>query len=161
MQSLKSRGLKFYLSAILTVMVCCTAYMRGATIRILVLNGHNGRPITDERLNVRMTSDDPKVGYRVVPTNDKGVAIIEADENGALQIETNLYFDCRPFKKYVPSPPYNASDILKARPTYHVGEIMSHGVVAPNICGKYGREPIPGEVILFARPVHRWEAIRR
>ena len=66
-----------------------------------------------------------------------------------IEVETNHYKGCRPFKKGAPRPAYSAD------------EIRIDGVAAENICGKVGSEARKGELLLFVKPVTGWEGMKR
>jgi hypothetical protein len=40
-------------------------------------------------------------------------------------------------------------------------EILQHGYVSPNTCGKATASPQPGQVILFVRPLTWWEELKQ
>lgn len=43
------------------------------------------------------------------------------------------------------------------QPVYRFSDVLSHGVVAENKCGKASAQAIPGQLILFVRQPHWWE----
>jgi hypothetical protein len=128
----------------------------GQTIRIRVLDGRNGHPVTTERLNV-WVGDKPEdlllfgEGLGYFPTDKNGEVSVPIPEDHAewIEIETDYYFDCRPYRKDSP------------RPAYSVKEVLQSGVVLGNTCGKQRAEPRPGEITYFVRPIHWWEAFQR
>ncbi len=119
-------------------------------IRIRVLDGRNGHRVTNERLNVWI---GPERGEALLlPTNKDGVAELHLDNKHgeSIEVESNLYVDCRPYRKDAP------------RPSYSVQEVLQSGVVTQNACGKGKIEasPKPGELIFFVRPLHWWEGMK-
>jgi len=40
---------------------------------------------------------------------------------------------------------------------YRFADVLAHGTVAANKCGKATAQPIPGQLVLFVRPAHWWE----
>lgn len=130
----------------------------GQKIRIRVLDGRNGHPVTKESVNVWI-GDKPEDlllgGEGVVgslrSTDKNGEVSVPIPERHAewIEIEADYYFDCRPYRKNSP------------RPAYSVKEILQSGVVLGNTCGKQRAEPRPGEITFFVRPLHWWEGFQR
>lgn len=116
------------------------------TVRVRVVDGRNGKTIKDERVQVW-------VGKTVNPVEPQsgpdGVAIFNAPEGSSIEIESNLYVDCRPFRKDAP------------RPVYSVDEIERTGIATANSCGKYKTTAKPGELVFYVRPLHFWEGMTR
>jgi len=130
---------------VLSFVNCCSDQVR--TIRIRTVDGRNGHPISNERLQVKINGQAHVLD---LPADKNGIADIQiASANTFLEIESNLYFDCRPF------------DQGKSRPKYSVSEILKSGLVVMNTCGKLNIMPKPGEVVFFVRPLHWWEGLRR
>lgn len=119
----------------------------GATIHIQVLDGRNGKPIAKEHVQVWVNG---RAGdAHDVPTGADGIGTLDAPDSGVIVIASDLYVDCRPFRKGVPSP------------TYGIHEIVSSGISAENACGKAARRAQPGQLLFFVRPSHWWEGFRR
>jgi hypothetical protein len=134
------------------------AALRDQSIRIRVLDGRNGHPVTKERVNVWVGDKPAAMGFggeggvaRLLPTDKNGEVSVPIPEDHAdwIEIEADYYFDCRPFRKDAP------------RPVYAVNEVLQSGVVTDNTCGKFRAEPKPGEITFLVRPLHWWEAFRR
>ncbi len=119
--------------------------LRAEVIRIHVLDGRNGKAITNEQVQVWV---DEAKGALSLATGADGTATLRALPGSSIRIATDLYYDCRPFKKNAP------------RPTYSVNEILKSGLTAQNGCGKFKAEAKPGELLFFVRPVHWWEGMR-
>jgi hypothetical protein len=117
------------------------------SVRIRVLDGRTGRPVAGEHLQIWM--NEARGAARDVVTGKDGIALLEAPSGATIIVATDLYFDCRPFKKG------------DARPSYSVGEIVSAGVTAANTCGNADPEARVGELLLFVRPIHWWEGFRK
>jgi hypothetical protein len=129
------------------LLVAITANSLSAeVIRIHVIDGRNGKTITDEHLNlwINMRKGDSRV---LVPGPD-GIAELDLPAGSSIDVATNLYVDCRPYQKGVPSPMYS------------VDEIKRYGIATKNTCGKLGSEARQGELLFFVRPIHWWEAMR-
>ena len=117
-------------------------------IIIRVVDGRNGHPITDEKLQLWFNSQSGSA--MSISTDKNGVAKIDSPAGVALLISANLYVDCRYSKQAGPE-----------RPTYPVSDIVRSGVLAVNTCGKLKLLPTPGELIFFVRPEHWWEGMKR
>lgn len=42
---------------------------------------------------------------------------------------------------------------------YWFADVLAHGAVGANKCGKATAQPIPGQLVLFVRPPHWWEKV--
>lgn len=149
-----------------------TASVAAQDIRIKVLNGRNGHPVTDQCLNVWVEGE--RLFDAVIATDSSGIAVFHAagDPNNttkgrcrgvvvpyraiahaeSIQTFPVWPFDCQPYKKIGPqanSPP----------PPYSVRQILTSGLVAGNSCGKVKVLPKPGELVIFTRPLRPWEWI--
>lgn len=122
--------------------------LREQDVRIRVLDGRSGHPISDEHVQVWFNSiKGPALD---LPTDKDGYAALSLSQGvESLFIFTDFYYDCRPFRKNV------------SKPSYAVAEILKTGVVAENVCGKFTTEPKRGELTFFVRPLHWWESFRR
>jgi len=107
------------------------------------VNGRNGKAIRDEHVQARI--DGAKDWTLDLPTNPDGVAELQAPPGSMVYIMSDLYVDCRPFKKGI------------KHPWYSMDEIVAHGLATENNCGKVRREAQPGELIFFVRLFHWWE----
>jgi len=141
-------------------------------IRIEVLDGRNGRPVTNQCLNVWVPGER---GFdAVIPTDSSGIAVfrLAGDPNNwikkgrckgavapyppvthaqAIQPFPAWPVDCRVHK----IGPHQYSPL----PTYSVREILDTGVVAEDFCGKVKVSATAGELIIFTRPLRPWEWI--
>lgn len=137
-------------------------------VTILLLNGKNGRPMKRTLLNItvfpRMPKHNPPgpawAGWQgaraLYPKTDRnGEATIHAPRNGAVEAFAGGYdVGCR--------PPFPNSEYPKyPRPgdvaLYPVARILSRGTVSENSCGKGHAVPVPGRLVIFARPMTFWE----
>lgn len=151
-------------------------------IRIKVVNGRNGKPITNECLNVWIGA---MMGQGLLaPTNKEGVVVLHlgngevtADAvsvracNGNAFVGPNPvqrgaesifvtggnYVDCQEWAKVVPGG--TLRDALNRAPSYPIRKILGSGVSASNRCGKFRIEAKPGELIIFERPTTFWERL--
>lgn len=147
-------------------------------IRIKVLNGRNGKPITKECLNIWVgTIDGP---HLVAATDRDGVVVLQISDDKlvagtgcegwpvqtawptgseAILVRGDYYIACQEDAKVVPNPakPKFVSEIL---PLYPIRKILESGASSSNTCGKFRAKPKPGELIFFMRPMSFWEKMR-
>jgi hypothetical protein len=141
--------------------------LHGQEIHIRVLDAHNGKPITNECLNIWL---GPTHGACLLaPTNKQGVVVLHF-ENGkvtadaaplrgcdgtaareprllpkdmdAIRIRGDLYVACQKLEKVVPGEPVTAG--FPDKPSYSIKNILESGVSAANTCGKFRTEAKPG-----------------
>jgi hypothetical protein len=132
-------------------------------LRIRVLDARNGHSLTNICLNV-------SVGMwhgadLLASTNGDGVVALHL-EGGMLSAEMPPDSRCVggfPTQAVLPkgedriTPASGGSDChpkrhVPAPPSYSIREILEHGVVGENVCGKVKAEARPGELIFFVRP---------
>jgi len=140
------------LAASLTISLACAApaappadpiVARDQTIRIRLIDGRNGRPLSKEHLQVRVGRKPGRP--QSLPTDSAGVALLHvAGSSDSIDVRTYNYLDCR--------PNFDAG----VRPTYSVEVILKSGAVGQNSCGNATAQPAPGELVLFARTHHHW-----
>lgn len=151
-------------------------------VHIKVLNGRNGRPITNECLNVWI---GPSFRENLIaPTNNEGVVVLRYGDgnvtaeavtahtcngmavlgpkrlrNGmdAIAISGDYYVPCQEYGKLDPDK-LNLG--LGNMPSYSIKKILDSGVSGANTCGKARAKAKPGELILFMRPLTFWEKMR-
>jgi hypothetical protein len=145
-------------------------------VDIRVLNGRNGKPITNECLNISLGSWHG--GDLIAPTNGGGIVVLHL-ENGqvtadgasphacngmaalgpkALPRGTDTiavlpaeYMACQEYAKFTPNPAKPKLEAL-VPPLYSVKRIAESGISASNTCGKFRAEAKPGELIFYVRP---------
>ena len=129
-------------------MVVVPTTVNAEPITIRVVDGRNGHPITDEKLQLWFNRQSGSA--MSISTDKQGIAHVDAPSDASLLLSANLYVDCRYSKQTGPE-----------RPTYPVSDIMRSGVLAADTCGKLKLSPTPGELIFFVRPEHWWEGMKR
>jgi len=115
-------------------------------IHIKVINGKNGKPIKDEKLNVWRSADQR--GAEIMPTDENGVITLEVDRSNSIRVASNIYVTCHPYK---------AGDRDRF---YTVEKVLSEGIADLNECSKIKATATPGELIVFERPRSLWEWYR-
>jgi hypothetical protein len=146
-------------------------------IHIRVLNGRNGKPITNECLNVFLGSWHG--GDLVAPTDRDGVVVLHFENNqataeaasphdcnetavlgpkavpkgmDAITVSGDLYVACQEHGKIIPGEPATPNLLKEVMPSYPIKKILESGVSTANTCGKFRTVAKPGELIFFARP---------
>jgi hypothetical protein len=128
------------------VVACCllfavlspTLSAEDVTITIRLVNGKNGKSITDENLNVFLNGSGFAANYRA---DTNGTIRLTVDRNATLNFASNIDVTCHP---YSPN---------EGKRQYRVSEILDHGISDENLCSKKTRvEARPGEFVYYERP---------
>ncbi|MGH9433907.1 MAG: hypothetical protein ACRD3T_20455 [Terriglobia bacterium] len=134
------------------------AMLHAQDVRIKVLNGRNGRPVTNERVNVWVGDKPAALGFGgkagaqfFLPTGKDGVAVLHLGpvRPDLIEVLPDFYLACQR-----PRP-------VGSVPRYSIKEIITQGVATANTCGKIEVSPKPGELIFFVRPRTLWERLRQ
>ena len=137
-------------TAVIVFSMLAAVSVHAQTLRLRIVDGRNGRPIPNEQPQVTWIGHQNASPVQI-QTNTDGIAKLDLPSGKIdyVRIDANLYYDCRKISKDM-SPT-----------TYSVREALRAGIVAINTCGKLEIDPGPGEIILFVRPLHRWERLKR
>jgi hypothetical protein len=153
-------------------------------VRIRVLNARNGKPVTDECVNVSLGAWHG--GDLIAPTNKDGLVVLHF-ENGqvsadpappsacnglavlgprpvptgvdTLTITSDEYADCQEWAKVTPGE--IPREALNRAPSYPIKKVLESGVAAGNRCGRLRAEVKPGELVFYVRPRSFWERMRQ
>jgi len=152
------------------------------TVQIKLVNGRTGRAVAGACVGVWMRKNAPLPVY--IPTDKDGVARLRLTQKDTeVVISYNPKLGCggtgavNPVMKYDDTlAAYSTGDhpscaVPESMPNarwreidFSTKEVLLHGVVSTNTCGKVATSPQPGEVILFVRPrnfrekVQDWKA---
>jgi hypothetical protein len=147
-------------------------------IRIRVLNARNGKPISNECVNV--WTGTWHGAHLVATTNKNGIAVLRLADNeilaetacpgwpaqasrrsgvDAITISADYYVACQEYGKITPGEP--TTDPLSTMPSYPIKRILESGITAANACGKFTAEAKPGELVFFVRPRKFLERMRQ
>ncbi len=153
--------------------------LQAQVIRIRVLNARNGRPITNERINVsvgRWHGADI-----LAATNRDGVALLHLADNefvaetacsgwsarafrptgvDTISVAGDIYVACQEYGKILPGDAATPHLLKEIMPSYPINKILESGVSAANTCGKFRARATPGELILYVRPRSFLEKLR-
>jgi len=117
---------------------CPVLPAENVTITIRLVNGKNGKPITNENLNVFFGDS----GLAATCQPDKnGMSWFTVDSNAILDFDSNIGVTCHSY----------ALNVQQRH--YRVSEILDHGISDENICNKKIRvEARAGEFVYYERP---------
>ncbi len=163
----------------------CSPSLTAQDVRIRVLNSHNGRPVTDECLNIWI--DYPDGPSFLLPTGRNGVVTLAFSEKGvtanpvavracngsakggsrslpngatSISVAPDYYVPCEHYEKAVPGEPVTRDTLRKLMPSYSLRAIIDAGMSTANTCSKRIIKADSGELVYFVRPIHWWEAMR-
>lgn len=108
-------------------------------ITIRLVNGKNGRPISDENLNVWFNENKDSHLFR---PDANGIITLQLGSSDVLSLAGNIDVSCHP---------YNRGEHSLRR--YSVSEILKRGVTDENLCNrKIQVEASPGTLVFYERP---------
>jgi hypothetical protein len=148
-------------------------------IRIKVLNGRSGKPITNECLNVWIPNF---YGAHIVArTNKRGTVILHVTESAfsgevrcggwpvaaarpkdgeTITVSGDNYVACQEYGNTLPADAANRGVLKQLMPSYSISRIADSGLSSSNTCGKFRAKAKPGELIFFVRPRSFFEKMR-
>jgi len=116
------------------------------TIRIRFANGKNGKPL---RLKFyEQGSGAVGAGNYKVDRVDRDSLIVTFNDVSTFAFRSAAFDPCDVQGKHTPQPKYDLQ------------EVVAHGVVSPNHCGRANALPKPGELLIYSRHEHWWEVTR-
>jgi hypothetical protein len=156
-------------------------------IRILVLDAHHGKPVSDECLNVSVGSWHGADLF--APTNKDGIVTLSFSKDSvsaepvagskacggmaltksfpatevldSIAILPNRNVSCQYSSEQTKNPAWLHNPRYQSIiPSIRLQDILTHGVVAENTCSKLNPSPAPGELILVVRKVTFLEGMR-
>lgn len=144
------------------------------SIRIKLVNGRNGRPFANTHVNVWVGTERKEA--IAIPTDEKGVARVQLTlDTAKVNIpapskDRGSIVVANPVVKYSDTIAINVPYVLcetrksnyswLAIRTFATAEVLQHGIVTANRCGKAEASPQAGEIIIFVRPLTWWEALK-
>lgn len=148
--------------------------VRAQTIRVKLVNGKNGHPMENTCVNVWVGTKQKWA--MAIPTDKDGVARLRITENDSEVDTGDMWKPCgtfgvrNPVVKFADHIRINAGYVLclpdrphyswLATVTFSTRKIVQSGIVTANTCGKAKASPIPGEIVLFVRPLNFWEKMK-
>ncbi len=179
-KGVSSFALRFSSKGMLKFMLLWASWALGTTVlaqtlEIKLVNGRTGRPIAGHCMYVWVgdksnPSSDPLLETE---TDSGGSAILRLTHEGAeienqsQRLACGLQGAINPVVKYgytisirtgyVSCQPRPPSYSWLASTEFAIEDVLQHGIVTANRCGKATDSPKPGEVIIFVRPLSWWE----
>ena len=105
-------------------------------IHIKIINAKTNQPITNERLNVALKTD--QIGSVAMATDKNGVILVNYGSATIIRILANMNADCRPRAELYTN--------------YLIDAIVKTGITTGNLCSSASPKAKPGELILFEIP---------
>jgi hypothetical protein len=105
-------------------------------LHIKVINAKTNQPITNERLNVALKTD--QIGSVAMATDKNGIILVDYGSATIIRILANMYADCRP-----------RADLYT---NYPIATILKTGITTGNLCSSASPKAKPGELILYEIP---------
>lgn len=161
---------------VLLFLVSPGASLLAQTIEIKLVDGRNGRPMVGASSYVNVWVGIERKEAIAIPTDGKGVArlrltlnsnevnIPNSKNSGSIVLERPIVMYDESFRinaPYVSCASKGSSYSWLRSEDFSTKEILSHGYVSPNTCGKSTDSPHPGQVILFVRPLTWREKLKQ
>lgn len=105
-------------------------------LHIRVINAQTNKPITNERLNVALKTD--QIGSVAMATDKNGIILVDYGRATIIRILANMNADCRPRAELYTN--------------YPIDTIVKNGITTGNLCSSASPRAKPGELILFEIP---------
>lgn len=167
-----------------TIACSLAPVLHAQEVRIRVLNGRSGKPITNECLNVWIGA--MRGTSLLLPTDNEGVVAFHLENgevtsdamspracNGAafrgpkvlptaadsIFVTGGQHVVCQEYGRVAEGDRPTPNLVQKLMPSYSIKKILESGITASNTCGKIKAEPKPGELIIFERPTTFWERL--
>lgn len=153
------------------------AFLSAQTLEIKLVDGRNGRPMVGAPSYVNVWVGTERKEAIAIPTDGNGVARLQLTINtGEINIpnpskDRGSIVMAHPILNYNESFRINTPFVLCGlgasnyswlkSEDFSTKEILQHGYVSPNTCGKVTVLPQPGRVTLFVRPLTWWEKLKQ
>jgi hypothetical protein len=121
-------------------------------VKLLVLEGHNGKPVANARVSVRVVRNSELHWVDATIAGDKYTVSLEKGDTIALG---NVTASNRSWNEY-----RLCATEQEDRPIYSVATIMSDGVKTPNECSKQiMAKASPNEILFFVTRLPFWQRL--
>jgi hypothetical protein len=143
-------------------------------IRVKLVNGRTGAPIARSHVNVWV--GNKRKAAVAIPANENGVATLRltnkpdevqvcgnsnaCGESGVINPVVEYDDLLKINVPYVLCEPHGTDYSWLALKTFSTQQVVQHGVVTSNTCGKETATPPPGELIIFVRPLNWREKLK-
>ncbi len=152
------------------------AVLSAQTLDITLVDGRSGRPMAGSASYVNVWVGAERKQALAIPTDHNGVARLQLTlklgevnvpscPEGCGSIVVNhpvVGYDesLRVNVPYVLCEPGGSQYSWLATVQFSTEQIMQHGYVSPNLCGKSTASPKPGQLVLFVRPLSWREKLK-
>lgn len=180
-KSLRIRFSSQSLAGLMLLVALCLlgTALHAQTLEIRLVNGRNGRAIGGTCIYVWVGDrSKPNSGPLLETETDRSGSVVlrltdvhtEID-NQIQQLACGLRGVIKPIVKYgdtirvragyVLCQPHTPDHSWLAATDFSTEDVVQHGIVTANTCGKATAAPKPGEVTLFVRPLSWWEKLKQ
>jgi hypothetical protein len=132
----KSSLFKQVASLLLIAMMPAIAMSQSPPLHIRIINAQTNKPITNERLNVALKTD--QIGSVAMATDKNGIILVNYGNATIIRILANMYADCRPRAELYTN--------------YPIDTIVKTGITTGNLCSSASPAPKPGVLVLYEIP---------
>lgn len=161
---------------VIVLLVLSAMSLSAQTIEIKLVDGRNRHPMVGTSSYVNVWVGGERKEAIAIPTDDKGIARLQltlnpsqvnipnSKNNGSVVLG-------HPVVKYDEFFRINAPYVLCGSgggnyswlelKNFSTKEVLDHGFVSANTCGKVTAPPQPGQVVLFVRPLTFWEKMKQ
>ena len=166
-----------FLNFLVTVLLILPAMSLSAqTIEIKLVDGRNGHPMVGASSHVNVWVGRERKAAIVIPTHENGVARLQLTMNpsevnipdskykGSIVVDHPVVTYDESFRvnaPYVLCEPGGGNYSWLEFKKFSTKEVLDHGYVSANTCGKVKVSPQPGQVVLFVRPLTFWEEMKQ
>jgi hypothetical protein len=112
------------------------AHAQSPPLHIRIINAQTNKPVTNERLNVALKTD--QIGSVAMATDKNGIILVDPGQATTIRILANMYADCRPRAELYTD--------------YSIDTIRRSGITTGNLCGGTQHTAKPGELLLYEIP---------
>lgn len=159
------------------LLILCGVPLSAQEIKIKLVDGRNGRPMAGTASHVNVWVGAERKEAIAMPTDGNGVARFQltldsgkvnipnpSKDSGSIVVANPVVEYNKSFRINVPyvlcGPGGSNYSWLKSL-HFSTKQILEHGYVSPNTCGKMRASPKPGQVVLFVRPLTWWEKLKQ
>jgi len=121
-------------------------------IRIKVVDGKNGKPVTNLVISFRTEITSPPWIHPSLLTDQNGEVVVKVGSFTSMALYT-------PSLKYAACLSPTVKGQAPSSPLYSVADILSKGISMENSCGKRRVDAAPGEIVYFVRPWTFWKTL--
>jgi hypothetical protein len=126
-------------------------------IMVKLIDGRNGRTLRNQSVEIWLAEKSVGMPNETVRTNAEGIAFVPIPaQKPYFVIVGESLVDCRIDLRYTGKASTDEANAYKQE-VYRFADVLAHGAVGANKCGKATAQPVPGQLVLFVRPPHWWE----